>query len=805
MLLSKFTGPKSRRHASERNAQNERKDETECGSELSPGRQPAARVVVFERCGSHEALTARKGAGNPPILSASEPAADGDCGACGGCGGCGGGGGCGGCGGHGKPSDYDISTFAPAGFAHRLSFSMDEATLSDVARRACESSRESSSHRSPDASARRSSFSFNPPPLVPGEGEASVSETCEVVFSTGEIGEDDSATTQQQQEEEQEDAERCRCEKWMAFQQSMAEAEAADGDATAAPATTTNTFEALPNAAADISDGDCSAATSFCGLQAPSPTNAAAAAEAAEAEAEASAVAVSVAPPVAPSCAAATETLFSRRMKSQSHPAPRVVPVLGDTTTGTRNFPFPLSRGPESAGASQNSPLRNFPVPRNSSHNDRFPPPGAAVTAAFPPEPWVTCGSSSYQYTPPRVASQPFQSCTASESPRVTVTSMVTEIAYEPLPEGLFTPISPPASATSASSTANLVHPVSPWHDLPLRFDSNDGTVPATLSAGDCIEMVCTTPKGSWLQLEVAVSELYQPLRLHESNGAPAHYQDNVQWNLGIIPQTCSCFSEDDENNGRGPDLSKQHGPVEIIDIGSAPADVGYAYRVKPMTAFLVISPNLKTTLKIVGINSMDPVADKLSCLDDLQRHVGGKLAEISEWLKTSACVSRYDVPNTIGYREKPVPTDRTLSLLSKAHAAWHTYHSTHHSPHSASAASASAPNRPPSAVHARDLRKLVESTAGGSLDDPSATGACVPFSKREGAGGAEAGGGGGAVTGTGAGMGTGAGTEAGSAHPVAAKAGPADDLRRKLLARIRFRDGYGQSASRVSFWDGEP
>ncbi|CAI7898195.1 unnamed protein product, partial [Closterium sp. NIES-54] len=96
-------------------------------------------------------------------------------------------------------------------------------------------------------------------------------------------------------------------------------------------------------------------------------------------------------------------------------------------------------------------------------------------------------------------------------------------------------------------------------------------------------------------------------------------------------------------------------------------------------------------------------------------------------------------------------------------------------------------------------------STAGGSLDDPSATGACVPFSKREGAGGAEAGGGGGAVTGTGAGMGTGAGTEAGSAHPVAAKAGPADDLRRKLLARIRFRDGYGQSASRVSFWDGEP
>ncbi|GJP43311.1 hypothetical protein CLOM_g2791 [Closterium sp. NIES-68] len=378
-----------------------------------------------------------------------------------------------------------------------------------------------------------------------------------------------------------------------------------------------------------------------------------------------------------------------------------------------------------------------------------------------------------------------------------------------------------PASATSAGN-ASLVHPVSPWHDLPLRFDSRDGTVPAALSVGDCIEMVCTTPKGSWLQLEVAVSELYQPLRLREANGEPAHYPENLRWNIGIVPQTCSCFSEDDDNNGSGPDPSQQHGPVEIIDLGSAPAGVGYAYRVKPITAFLVISPNLKTTLKIVGVNSADPVADKLSCLDDLQQHGGGKLGEISEWLKTSACVSRFDVPNTIGYREKPVPTERTLSLLSKAHAAWQTYHSAHHSTHSASASSASPPNRPPSAVHERDLRKLVESTAGGALDDPSATGACVPFSKREGAGGAEEGGGGGAGTGAGRAGGGGAvgpgqvgsgqvGSESGSAHPVAGKSGPGDDLRRKLLASSSSRGPAGvtprdrvtahRRASSVSFF----
>ncbi|CAI5990356.1 unnamed protein product [Closterium sp. NIES-65] len=393
---------------------------------------------------------------------------------------------------------------------------MDEAALSDVARRARESTRESSSRRLPDASAHRSSFSFNPPPLVAGEEGDPGSKNCEADSAAGEIGQDDSVTAQKQ--EKQEEAERCRCEKWMAFQQSIAAAEEADVSDDAAESDTTSTsFKAPHNSAADVSGadaaklatvsgnaatgtigdssdsgaadsfGDCSAATCFGRLQAPGPSAVAAG------EAEAPSVALSV----APSGAAASETLFSRRMKSQSHPAPRVVPVLGDTTTGTRNFPFPLARGLESAGAMRSSPLRNFPVPRSSSHTDRFPPPRAAVTAAFPPEPWFTCGSSTYQYTQPRVTSGPLQSCTsesprvsepfrsaAIESPRVTVMSMVTEIAYEPLPEGLFTPLSPLSASSAASAAPALFSP----DGLSARFfDSPGASSSASVSSASVL------------------------------------------------------------------------------------------------------------------------------------------------------------------------------------------------------------------------------------------------------------------------------------------------------------------------------
>ncbi|CAI5461447.1 unnamed protein product [Closterium sp. Yama58-4] len=491
LLLSKFSGSKSRRNSgNERNARSERKDESGCGSELPLGRQPAARVVVFERCGSQEALTARGDAENPPELLASEPAAAGDCGACGGCGSCGGSESCGGGGGCGGCEKNEVSTLAPAGFAHRLSFSLDETTLSDVARRACESSHELSSHHSPDAKARRSSFSFDPPPLVAGEEGAPGNEICEEGSTAGEIGEENTASSQQQaqqqqgevEEEQQDEAERCRCEKWMAFQQSIAAAEAADNAATAEPATTpgsaatgTTIGDSVDCCAGD--SGDCCAANSFGGLQSPALS----VAEEAEAPSIATPVAPSVVPLVAPSGATATETLFSRRMKSQSHPAARVAPVLGDTTSGTRNFPFPLARGPASAGLLRNSPLRNFPAPRSSPQNDIFPPPGpAALTAAFLPEPRSARANSTYQYTPPRV-SEPFQtgiSCSeafrgaSSESPRVTVTSMVTEIAYEPLPEGLFTPLTPlsAASADSAPSAASALF--SPGGHSARFFDS---------------------------------------------------------------------------------------------------------------------------------------------------------------------------------------------------------------------------------------------------------------------------------------------------------------------------------------------
>ncbi|CAI5987231.1 unnamed protein product [Closterium sp. NIES-65] len=196
----------------------------------------------------------------------------------------------------------------------------------------------------------------------------------------------------------------------------------------------------------------------------------------------------------------------------------------------------------------------------------------------------------------------------------------------------------PPSSIIQSArdqEDTTILHPISTWDDVPIRPAdsalSHGGGGLDGLMAGDIISMVCCTPRNLWVQIEAAYNEACHPLRVRQVDGLPAHYSHNLDWNLGIIPQTCSCRQGD--NVGGDPQsgscdkacdaatcatmcdnacdsASDKHTPLEVIEIGRGEVRVGQVYLVKPLLAFLVISPDLKSSWKIVAVNSLDPMAE---------------------------------------------------------------------------------------------------------------------------------------------------------------------------------------------------
>ncbi|CAI5496538.1 unnamed protein product [Closterium sp. Naga37s-1] len=312
----------------------------------------------------------------------------------------------------------------------------------------------------------------------------------------------------------------------------------------------------------------------------------------------------------------------------------------------------------------------------------------------------------------------------------------------------------PPARASTIQSERNedstvILHPISTWNDVPIRpadSASTDGgsggcagvsssksttrfgaasqrsiaerscAVDASagvngLMAGDSISMVCCTPRNSWVQIEAACNEACHPLRVRQVDGLPAHYSHNLDWNLGIIPQTCSCHQGDnmiegnpqsesgnrkscdktcDNVGGKACDgVCDQHAPLEVIEIGRGEARVGQVYPVKPLLAFLVVSLDLESSWKITTPSSpqllpsppvSSPTPPFFQLVDPPSTMAGLFSSDLSPThLSRSPPPSSpippfflsVDPPSTIAGREKPAPLHRTIAAISAAHAAW--------------------------------------------------------------------------------------------------------------------------------------
>ncbi|CAI5462760.1 unnamed protein product [Closterium sp. Yama58-4] len=207
----------------------------------------------------------------------------------------------------------------------------------------------------------------------------------------------------------------------------------------------------------------------------------------------------------------------------------------------------------------------------------------------------------------------------------------------------------PPASAITAPSVGTastkpsivqsgrdledttILHPISTWNDIPIRpADSAlshgggggcalEEAGLAGLMMGDSIAMTCSCRQDDNIGGDPQSG-------LGDICKSCDKACDNTGKNAGCDAATCSTTCD-------------KHAPLEVIEIGRGEARVGQVYAVKPLLAFLVFSPDMKSSWKIVAVNSSDPMAAAL--LDSRNGYpiwLEAKLREIVEWLKYYKC-----------------------------------------------------------------------------------------------------------------------------------------------------------------------
>ncbi|KAL2125897.1 hypothetical protein VTI74DRAFT_2318 [Chaetomium olivicolor] len=166
--------------------------------------------------------------------------------------------------------------------------------------------------------------------------------------------------------------------------------------------------------------------------------------------------------------------------------------------------------------------------------------------------------------------------------------------------------------------------PVSPFHDIPLHHDKDKGV----------LNMVVEVPRWSNAKFEISRDERLNPIHQDTLHKRPRFVKNTFPykgyiWNYGALPQTW-------ENPRRThPDTHARgdNDPLDACEIGRAIARTGDVKHVKPL-GILGLLDEGQTDWKVLVIDINDPVAEKLSDIDDVEKHFPGLLDATRDWFR---------------------------------------------------------------------------------------------------------------------------------------------------------------------------
>ncbi|ODV96827.1 hypothetical protein PACTADRAFT_48638 [Pachysolen tannophilus NRRL Y-2460] len=201
---------------------------------------------------------------------------------------------------------------------------------------------------------------------------------------------------------------------------------------------------------------------------------------------------------------------------------------------------------------------------------------------------------------------------------------------------------------------------VSYFHDIPLEFNKQDGTV----------NMVVEIPRWTNAKFEINTKIEGNPITQDIKKGK-VRFVNNIfphhgyMHNYGAIPQTW----EDPTVKNSSLDLFGDGDPLDVIEIGSQILELGQVKKVKILGSLALIDDG-ELDWKIVVINVEDEASNNLNDIEDVYKQFPQLLEETRRWFKL------YKLPtgkpeNTFAFDGEYKSKLETLEIIEECHQSW--------------------------------------------------------------------------------------------------------------------------------------
>ncbi|PRP84432.1 inorganic pyrophosphatase [Planoprotostelium fungivorum] len=194
--------------------------------------------------------------------------------------------------------------------------------------------------------------------------------------------------------------------------------------------------------------------------------------------------------------------------------------------------------------------------------------------------------------------------------------------------------------------------PISPLHDIPLRI-------------GSLYNMVVEIPRGTRAKLEISKEEKLNPIKQDVKKGKLRYVAWNYPFNYGALPQTW----EDPSHVHPATKAKGDDDPVDVVDLSEATGSTGEVKTVKVLGTYAMIDDG-ETDWKMIVIGASDPKASVIHGLEDVEKHLPGKLQEVFTFLRD------YKTPdgkpqNEFAFEGQPQDKDFAERIIQETHEDW--------------------------------------------------------------------------------------------------------------------------------------
>ncbi|TFK56722.1 inorganic diphosphatase [Heliocybe sulcata] len=202
---------------------------------------------------------------------------------------------------------------------------------------------------------------------------------------------------------------------------------------------------------------------------------------------------------------------------------------------------------------------------------------------------------------------------------------------------------------------------VSPFHDIPLFADQNNGI----------LNMIVEVPRWTNAKLEISKEEAFNPIKQDIKKGRlrfvrncfPHH---GYIWNYGAFPQTWEDPSQAHvETKAKG-----DNDPLDVCEIGEQVGYVGQVKQVKVLGIMALLDEG-ETDWKVIVVDVQDPLASRLSDIEDVERYFPGLIRATNEWFRI------YKIPdgkpeNHFAFSGEAKNKRYATEIIHECHEAWH-------------------------------------------------------------------------------------------------------------------------------------